>query len=42
MPDGAHSQFAIGFYRRVGADIMDDWRMCRLSADGIDKLAAGG
>jgi len=36
------NESAIGFYRRVGADIMDDWRMCRLSADGIDKLAAGG
>ena len=32
---------AIEFYRRAGADIMSDWRMCRLSADGIEKLASG-
>jgi GNAT superfamily N-acetyltransferase len=31
---------AIAFYRRVGADIKPDWRICRLSAQGIDKLAA--
>jgi GNAT superfamily N-acetyltransferase len=32
---------AIEFYRRVGADIKPDWRICRLTAEGIDKLAAG-
>lgn len=30
---------AIEFYRRMGADVMPDWRICRLSAEGIDKLA---
>jgi GNAT superfamily N-acetyltransferase len=35
------NESAIGFYRRVGADIMDDWRICRLSGEGIEKLAAG-
>ena len=32
---------AIEFYRRMGASVMPDWRICRLDADGIDKLAAG-
>jgi GNAT superfamily N-acetyltransferase len=35
------NESAIGFYRRVGADVMSDWRICRLSGEGIDKLAAG-
>ena len=30
---------AIEFYRRMGADVMPDWRICRLDATGIDKLA---
>jgi GNAT superfamily N-acetyltransferase len=32
---------AISFYKRIGADVMRDWRICRLSAEGIDKLADG-
>jgi GNAT superfamily N-acetyltransferase len=31
---------AIGFYKRVGADVLPDWRICRLSEDGIAKLAS--
>lgn len=30
---------AIGFYRRLGADILPDWRTCRLLEDGIETLA---
>ena len=30
---------AIEFYKRMGADVMTEWRMCRLSAEAIDKLA---
>src|SRR5688500_16451246 len=30
---------AIEFYLRMGAEVMPDWRICRLSAAGIDKLA---
>jgi GNAT superfamily N-acetyltransferase len=30
---------AIEFYRRMGAQVMPDWRICRLSGEGIDKLA---
>jgi RimJ/RimL family protein N-acetyltransferase len=22
---------AIGFYRKLGAELMDDWRLCRIS-----------
>ena len=33
---------AIAFYRRIGADVMPDWRMCRLDEAGIDKLAGAG
>jgi GNAT superfamily N-acetyltransferase len=33
---------AIEFYKRMGADVMPDWRICRLDADGIDKLADRG
>ena len=32
---------AIGFYRRLGADILPDWRTCRLLEDGIETLAQG-
>jgi GNAT superfamily N-acetyltransferase len=31
---------AIGFYRRTGARIMDDWRLCRLTGEALDRLAA--
>jgi GNAT superfamily N-acetyltransferase len=31
---------AIAFYQRIGADVMPDWRICRLGADEIDKLAS--
>jgi hypothetical protein len=30
---------AIEFYRRMGAEVMPDWRICRLTGEGIDKLA---
>ena len=30
---------AIAFYRRMGADVMPDWRICRLTAQAIDNLA---
>lgn len=29
---------AIGFYRKLGADILGDWRICRLDSDGIENL----
>ena len=30
---------AIEFYQHIGATIMSDWRLCRMSADDIAKLA---
>lgn len=31
---------AIGFYERLGARVMEDWRICRLTGDGLVRLAA--
>ncbi len=31
---------AIGFYRSVGAVVMDEWRICRLTGDGLQAFAA--
>lgn len=30
---------AIGFYRSIGAVLLDDWRRCRLAGDAIPALA---
>jgi RimJ/RimL family protein N-acetyltransferase len=30
---------AIGFYRRMGAQMMDDWRICRLTGDALARAA---
>lgn len=32
---------AINFYRRIGADVLPDWRICRVTVEGIDRLADG-
>ena len=32
---------AIGFYRRLGAVVMDDWRICRVTGDALATLARG-
>jgi GNAT superfamily N-acetyltransferase len=29
---------AIAFYRRIGATILDDWRICRVTDEGLIKL----
>lgn len=31
---------AIRFYRGLGADVMPDWRICRLTGDGLATLGA--
>ena len=31
---------AIGFYRSLGAELLDDWRRCRLAGEAIPALAA--
>jgi GNAT superfamily N-acetyltransferase len=30
---------AIGFYRRMGADVMDEWRICRVTGEALARLA---
>jgi GNAT superfamily N-acetyltransferase len=39
------NESAIGFYRRLGATLLEDWRICRLTGDTLATLgekAAGG
>ncbi|TFW09712.1 GNAT family N-acetyltransferase [Oxalobacteraceae bacterium OM1] len=31
---------AIGFYKKMGADVMPDWRICRVTGEGLTQLAA--
>ena len=31
---------AIGFYKKLGADVMSDWTVYRLTGDALDRLAA--
>ena len=31
---------AIRFYQGMGADVMPDWRICRVTGDALTKLAA--
>ena len=33
---------AIGFYRQIGAIVMEDWRICRLTRDALTQLASVG
>ena len=32
---------AIGFYQRIGATVLPDWRICRVTGEAIDRLAEG-
>jgi GNAT superfamily N-acetyltransferase len=34
------NETAIGFYRRMGAQLMDEWRICRVTGDALARLAA--
>lgn len=31
---------AIGFYRRMGAEVLPDWRICRVTGEALRSLAA--
>jgi GNAT superfamily N-acetyltransferase len=31
---------AISFYKRIGADVLADWRICRMTGDAIARLAS--
>ena len=33
------NESAIGFYRRLGATLLEDWRICRLTGDSLTGLA---
>ena len=33
---------AIGFYEKLGATVLPDWRVVRMTGDALDKLAAPG
>ncbi|MES2758368.1 MAG: GNAT family N-acetyltransferase, partial [Pseudomonadota bacterium] len=32
---------AIQFYKGVGADVMPEWRICRVAGDALSQLASG-
>jgi GNAT superfamily N-acetyltransferase len=32
---------AINFYKGMGADVMPDWRICRVTGDALTQLSAG-
>ena len=34
------NEAAIGFYTRLGAQLLDEWRLCRLTEDGLQALAS--
>ena len=33
---------SIAFYKSIGAQVMDDWKLCRLSGEALSRLAAQG
>jgi GNAT superfamily N-acetyltransferase len=32
---------AVGFYQRLGATVMEEWRICRLTGDALARVAGG-
>jgi RimJ/RimL family protein N-acetyltransferase len=34
------NESAIAFYRRMGAELLDDWRICRVTGDALATLAS--
>ncbi len=36
------NETAIGFYEKLGAVVMPDWRTCRLSGEALSSLASSG
>jgi hypothetical protein len=34
------NESAIGFYERLGARLMTDWRICRMTSESLARLAA--
>jgi diamine N-acetyltransferase len=33
---------SIDFYRSIGADVVEEWRICRMTGDSLERLAGGG
>lgn len=33
------NELAIGFYRSLGADVFDEWRLCRVTGGSLERLA---
>jgi hypothetical protein len=33
---------SIEFYRSIGANVLDDWRVCRMSGEALAKFAGQG
>ena len=31
---------AIGFYKKLGAQVLEDWRICRVTGPALDRLGA--
>jgi hypothetical protein len=36
------NQPSIDFYRSLGADVLPDWRVCRVTGDALTRLATAG
>jgi GNAT superfamily N-acetyltransferase len=36
------NEHAIRFYQKMGATVMPDWRICRVTGDALQAFAAGG
>lgn len=36
------NESAIGFYEKMGASVLADWRICRVSGEALTKLATDG
>ena len=34
------NEAAIGFYRRMGAEVMEEWRICRVTGDALERFRA--
>lgn len=34
------NESAIGFYRKLGADVLTDWRICRLDGERLSRVAS--
>jgi len=33
---------SIDFYRSIGANVLEEWRICRMTGEALERLAGGG